>query len=167
MGCTVFISYAHADNEAPNHWLDRVLSFLKPLHRQGSFTVWSDRDIRSGEEWRQKVEEALRSARAAVLLISPNFVASDFVQSSELPALLKRAQEHGLIVLPLIIRRSMYAETVFNYPDPHCGPSKLSLAEFQAVNSPEKPMVGLTQDEQDKVLQRLARRLGELAANPT
>src|SRR5512134_2863135 len=83
------------------------------------------------------------TAQAAVLLISADFFASDFIDETELPPLLAAAQEKGVRVLPLIISASRFGR------DP-------SLARFQAVNSPDRPLNEVPEGEQEKVLERLA-----------
>jgi hypothetical protein len=84
-----FISYAHADNESLNageRWLDRVLAHIKPLVHQKTITTWSDKEIKSGKRWEESIDIAISNASAAVLMISPAFLASDFVRRSELPS---------------------------------------------------------------------------------
>src|SRR5438067_632555 len=76
----VFISYSHEDKE----WLDRVQVHLKPLERDHAISVWSDKQIQAGSRWRQEIERALQKTRIAVLLISADFLASDFIANDEL-----------------------------------------------------------------------------------
>src|ERR1044071_5703536 len=104
----VFVSYAHEDNESPDpnqRWLDRLLQMLKPLNLQDEVCAWSDQDIKPGQGWGAAITGQLEHyAEAAVLLISPAFLASDFIRNSELPVLLKRAQDDGVLVLSVILR---------------------------------------------------------------
>src|SRR5262245_13899051 len=88
----IFISYAHVDNAATDRkhrWLTRLLEVLKPLVRQDELTTCSDQDIKIGQDWHQHIQAHLQGAKAAVLLVSPAFLASDYIANNELPVLLK------------------------------------------------------------------------------
>jgi len=77
----IFISYSHKDYR----WRDALLTALKPLEREGVIPkAWSDRDIRASENWRLSIQQALARAKVAILLISPDFLASDFIADEEL-----------------------------------------------------------------------------------
>jgi len=113
----VFVSYAHEDNQSPDRWLDRLLQTLKPLRLNNMICTWSDKDIELGSDWRRGIDFQLeRYAEAAVLLVSPAYLASDFIRSSELPVLLRWKQESGLLVIPMILRHRLFAEALFRYP---------------------------------------------------
>ena len=96
---SVFISYSHADEV----WKDRVVKQLRVLEPEGNFEVWDDRRIVAGDDWYPAIERALTEARAAILLISDDFLTSRFILGEEVPRLLKRRQEAGLRVIPLIV----------------------------------------------------------------
>jgi hypothetical protein len=84
----VFISYAHADNQSSDpqkRWVDRFIQFLKPLVRQEDFTLCSDQEIKIGQAWHEHIKAHLNGAKAVVLLVSPAFLASDYLTNSELP----------------------------------------------------------------------------------
>ncbi len=165
-GFTVFISYAHEDNESSDpskQWLNRLLQHLQPLVFQKQVRAWSDTAIKPGERWQEAISQQLEKAKVAVLLVSPAFLASEFIRNSELPVLLKKAEERGLTVLPIILRRSLFTSTTFKYPDPLNGPEELSLKIFQAANSPDKPLNAMQEHEQDEVLVSIAQRIRELA----
>jgi len=159
----VFVSYAHEDNEgkeAKERWLDRLLQMLKPLKLNDQVCAWSDKDIQPGRNWKEAIEFQLREyAKAAVLLVSPAFLASDFIRNGELPVLLKRSEDEGLTVIPVILRSCLFEEAKFRYPDHEVGPQTVSLSVFQAINSPKRPLVSMTEGEQDEVLKAIGLQL--------
>jgi tetratricopeptide (TPR) repeat protein len=99
-GPTVFISYSHQDET----WKDQLVRQLKVLELEGAFEVWDDRKIAAGDGWRSEIETAMARARAAVLLISADFLISEFIRGTEVPQLLQRRAKDGLRVIPLIVR---------------------------------------------------------------
>ena len=95
----LFISYSHLDRG----WLELLKTHLALLIRWGLVHVWSDTRIGAGNRWREEVESALRESDSAVLLITPDFLASDFIWNEELPMLLAH-QKQGMQILPLITK---------------------------------------------------------------
>lgn len=159
------MSYAHADNESDDpkeRWLDRFLQFLRPLVRQQDLTVWSDKDIKVGDRWHERIQAQLENARAVVLLVSPAFLASDYIANNELPVLLKNAADRGTVIVPIIISPCLYEETKFKYPDPRNGPNEFTLASIQSANPPSKTLVEMAEGEQNRVLLKVAKHLAEL-----
>lgn len=142
----IFVSYSHADAD----WLRRLQVHLKPLERAGTIEWWDDTRILPGMVWRDEIEKALAAADIGVLLVSADFLASDFVANHELPPLLAAAQNKGLTILSLIVGPSLFQHT----PE---------LSRFQAVNPPSRPLVGLSKVEQGTVLVALANRIRALA----
>jgi tetratricopeptide (TPR) repeat protein len=97
---TVFISYSHKDEV----WKDHLVTHLGVLQQEDILDVWDDRRIGAGEDWYQKIEEAIAKARVAVLLVSADFLTSKFIRSKEIPNLLERRDEEGLRIFPVIIK---------------------------------------------------------------
>ena len=142
----LFISYSHQDKD----WLTKVQPHIEVLEKMGiAVNLWDDTQIKAGMRWKEEIEKALASAKVAVLLVSTDFLNSDFISRDEVPALLKAAQEDGATILPLILKPCLYT----SYPD---------LKEYQAVNDPSKPLSTLRKSEQDKILVALSQRIIEL-----
>jgi TIR domain len=96
----VFVSYSHRDGK------DGVMTSLRPLEKLGLISLWADDRILPGDDWLKEIDSALAEATAAVLLISPHFLASDFIMERELPVLLARAEAGRLTLLPVFLRAS-------------------------------------------------------------
>ena len=82
----VFVSYSHADTE----WVQRLKVLLKPVVRTRRLRVWADSHIRIGHDWHRDITAAIERTRVALLLVSADFLASDFIIDEELPALIRR-----------------------------------------------------------------------------
>jgi len=167
---SVFISYAHADNESDDpkkRWLDRFLKFLKPFVRQEDFAVCSDRELGIGDDWHMHIQAHLAGAKAAVLLVSPDFLASDYIADNELPPLLKDAADKGVKIFSIVISPCSFARTKFKYPDPRTGPKEFKLSSLQAANSPSKTLVEMDEGEQNRVFTEVAEQLADLLATKT
>src|SRR5262245_41221940 len=146
----VFVSYSHTDNE----WLKRVQIHLKDLTRRGLVELWDDTKIQSGAQWQEDIKGALESAKVAVLLISADFIASNFIAEDELPPLLAAAEKDGVIILPLILSPSRYEKIE-------------SLSKYQSVNPPSKPLAGLPKVEQEAYLVKLSEDVLRAIAEPS
>ncbi len=141
----IFISYHYADLK----WLEKLRTHLMPLMRSRALTIWDDTKIKQGENWQDEIDKAISEAEVAVLLISPDYLASDYVLNNELPPLLQDAEENGLKVIPIVLRPSLFAET--------------EIARFQSINDPAQPLSGLALQQQEEVLVKIALRIAEVA----
>lgn len=138
----IFISYSHQDKK----YLDRLLKHLKVFQKQNNnYEVWSDKKINLGDKWKNEIEEALSKASVALLLVSTDFLASDFVVDEELPKLLRKSSAEGTLMIPIILSPCLFEDS--------------QLGEFQAINSPEEPLTAMTEAEQDQVFVNLLKQL--------
>jgi hypothetical protein len=96
---TVFISYSRKDTA----WKDRLVRQLGVLERERDLEIWDDQRIAAGDAWRNEIEGAMKKATVAVLLISADFLISDFVRGKEIPRLLQLRAANGLRIIPLIV----------------------------------------------------------------
>ena len=95
----VFVSYSHKDLK----WKERLLVQLSVLQKEHLLDVWDDGRIDAGGDWYSEIQQALASAKVAILLVSANFLSSDFVLKEEVPQLLERRHKEGLGVIPVVI----------------------------------------------------------------
>ena len=105
----IFLSYAHED-EVYREKLSRQLSTLR---RVGRATIWSDQDIPAGENWELAIKAHLLTAEVILLLISSDFIASDYCYSIEMEDAVQRAQNNQACVIPIILRPVHWRETPF------------------------------------------------------
>jgi tetratricopeptide (TPR) repeat protein len=154
---SVFICYAHVDNAPRKRWLDRLRVHLAPFVRHTEIAVWSDQNLETGQKWDEEIARQLQTARVAVLLVSPDFLASEYIANSELPVLLKRAHDDGMTILPLLLYPSAYQYARFKWPDPKDGPNDLTLSSIQAAGSPSETLSEMKRPKQDRVLVELAK----------
>ena len=96
---TLFISYAHRDEELKSQ-LDKHLT---PLKLQKVIDKWSDRQIEGGQDWAHQIDSNLKSADIILLLVSPDFVSSDYCAGIELKAAMTRYRDGDAIVVPVIL----------------------------------------------------------------
>jgi hypothetical protein len=139
----VFISYSHKDRR----WLDRLLVHLKPIEREGRFDLWDDTKIAAGQRWKDELRDALETAKVIVLLVSADYLASDFIIEEELPALLDRTSASGTTIIPVILSPSLFNHT--------------NLGMFQAINSPEHPVCNMSPIEQETMFVRVSQTILE------
>ena len=140
----IFISYSHTDK----CFLEELTVFLRPLKYRVYLDIWEDTKIKVGQHWRAEIENALRQSIIGILLISPDFLASDFIEKYELPVLLGKAEKNQCIILPVIISTSLY--------------NKLELSKFQAVNDPEIPLDKVDKSERGQTWMKVADRIIEI-----
>ena len=129
----VFISYSHQDSK----YLKRLLVHLVTLERGGMIDIWSDTKIVPGANWHDEIRQAIDSARVAVLLISADFLASQFIAENELHPLLAAAKTQGTTILPVILSP--------------CDIESSNLSQFQAVNSLSNPLTKMNRHQKEEL----------------
>src|SRR5215467_8015076 len=77
---------------------------LSPLLHQGFIDVWHDRNISAGSDWEQEIKEQLNAAQIILLLVSPDFMASNYINNVELKRAIERHQRGEARVIPIILR---------------------------------------------------------------
>lgn len=102
----IFVSYSHKDEREK----EKLLTHLGVLQREGFVDLWSDDCIGAGADWVSEIDEAMAQARVAILIITANFLTSDFILGQEIPTLLKRRQSEGLTVFPVIAKACAWQE---------------------------------------------------------
>jgi small GTP-binding protein len=96
----VFISYSHTDESLCNE----LIKHLKPLERENIIGPWHDRKIGAGSEWKGEIDQHLESAGIILLLVSPDFMASDYCYDIEMKRALERRDKGEAAVIPIALR---------------------------------------------------------------
>jgi hypothetical protein len=96
----LFYSYSHKDEELR----DQLDTHLKLLQRQKVIDVWHDREIGAGTEWKDAIDDNLETADIILLLISADFLASDYCFDVEMRRAMERHEEKSAVVIPVSLR---------------------------------------------------------------
>lgn len=96
----VFYSYAHQDKKLR----DELAKHLSGLQRQGIITGWHDGEIGAGSEWDVQLKKHLNLSDIILLLVSPDFIASDYCYCREMKQALERHQRGEAYVIPILLR---------------------------------------------------------------
>lgn len=106
----VFFSYSKKDKTL----LDELLIQLAPLRRSGKVEPWHDRDLKPGEEWDQAICDKLAEAYVIVLLVSPDFLATDYIWEVEIKEAMERHERREARVIPILLRPSDWTNMPFS-----------------------------------------------------
>lgn len=105
----LFISYSHQDDSSR----EKLEGHLKILKRQGILDTWNDRAIEVGQDWEEEIRKALDRADIVLLLISSDFLASDFCYGSELKRAMARHRSGDARVVPVFLRACDWKDEEF------------------------------------------------------
>ena len=139
----IFISYSHQDES----YKDELQSWLKSLQYSIEINVWEDRQILIGNDWMAEIAKGMEAADFIILLISKDFLASDFIQDIEVKRAFERHEIGDAVVMPVIIRPCFWQQK--------------PISDVQVVPKDGKPVT--TFEDQDEawleVLQRIKERI--------
>jgi len=156
---SIFICYSHQDKG----WRDRLLKFLEPLNDEEKI-VWSDLDIQPGDIWDEKIKDSLSQVTIAMVLVSQDLLNSRYVKNEELPRILKRREEEGVLIIPIFLRHSTVKSVSFKYTNEEGIEQRFYLHQFQSPsnNSPSNPLCDLKKSEYEKVFVSVEDKLRSL-----
>ena len=135
----VFISYSHEDKL----YLKDVQRHFNPFLNKINY--WDDSRIEPGQKWKEEIKKALKVTKVGILLVSTDFLGSDFIRDEEIPELLETAEKEGGVILIVILKPCLFEE--FD-----------NLNKFQAMNSPSRPLSKMSDDEKEELLVNLVRQ---------
>jgi internalin A len=96
----LFYSYSHKDEGLRNE----LETHLKLLQRRGLIDTWQDRKIEAGDDWKRRIDDNLERADIILLLVSSDFIASDYCYEIEMKRALERQEKGEAVVIPVIVR---------------------------------------------------------------
>ena len=148
----VFVSYSHKDERL----LNELKTHLSPLRRLNLIETWDDRSIEAGEDWREEISANLERADIILLLVSADFIDSDYCYEKEMGRALERHEKREARVVPVIVRAAKWEMIP-------------QLAKLQAVPKGGKPVRDWP--NKDKAWKDVSDRIqkmieGMLAADP-
>lgn len=144
----VFISYSRKDEK----WRARLQTFLKPAVDSGLISLWDDRQLETGDKFNEEINRAIDKASVAVLLISAEYLASDWVVKMEAPALLERMEAGGVRIFPILLRSCPWQSVYW-------------LGRLQ-IFSADKPLAERSRVTQDKLFSEAVKQILDLAQSP-
>ena len=147
MSVKIFFCYAHEDEEL----LNKLKAHLTPLQRQGLIATWHDRDINAGDEWEQEIKEQLNSAQIILLLVSPAFIVSDYVNNVELKRAIERHDRGEARVIPIILRH------VYWRGEP--------LGKLRALPTDGKPVISIYWHDEDEAFFDMVEGIRKIVLN--
>src|SRR5438045_5413886 len=109
MPVEIFCCYAHKDEAL----LNKLKTHLTPLQREGLIDVWHDRNISAGTEWEREIGQHLNTARIILLLVSPDFIDSDYCYGVEMKRAMERHERGEARVIPVILRPVYWKKAPF------------------------------------------------------
>jgi CheY-like chemotaxis protein len=139
----VFVCYARRDHV----YADEITKYIRALEGIG-IQPWVDTDIDLGRDWEMEIARALSEAKAAVCLVSIDFISSEYIRAVELPKLLKAADEKRLCLIP-----------VFIGPVDVSTLERAGLLRFQGLNQPDSPIAPMPKSRRQQCWANLSKRL--------
>ena len=140
--CAVFLSYSHDDRD----WRRKFTVMLEPDVRNHGLELWDDTQIPVGGDWRRDIDDGVRRAGVALLLVTGSYLASRFIMEEELPALVA----HGVRLVPVLVKACRW------YREPR-------LAEVQWAHDPGRDGPVASSADPEGQIVRVCDRLLELA----
>lgn len=134
----VFVSYSHADIQ----YLNDIKRHFKPFK---NIEFWDDSKIQPGSKWKDEIEQGMKKAKVAILLLSTDFFGSEFITSKEVPAVLEASQKEGLTILTVILKPCPFEE----FPN---------INQYQAMNPPSNTVLGMQELERETLYMNLVKQ---------
>src|SRR5437588_9488196 len=159
MSLEIFCCYSRKDQKL----LHDLTNHLMSLQRQGLITLWADTDINAGNEWEKEIAKHLNTAQIILLLVSPDFMASEYINSIEMKRAMERHEAGEAQVIPIILRPVYWTDAPF--------------AKLQVLPKDAKPITkwsdkdaalnNVTEGICKSIDEMSKRRLQDLPATPT
>lgn len=106
---SVFISYSHRDEGM----CEELINHLSSMRREGLINHWHDRKLLPGDDWEQNIDDNLVNAQVILLLVSSDFIASDYCFEVEMKTALEKHYKGEAVVIPIILRSCDWKKCLF------------------------------------------------------
>jgi hypothetical protein len=146
MAWRVFYSYSHKDTEFRN----QIGTFLAPLRHNNKIVEWHDRKIEPGANWQNEISVQLDSAHLILLLISADFLASDYCFGVEVEKAMRRLKRGEVRIAPILLKPCLWRESPFS--------------ELQIIPRDAKSITSW--GSFDEALNEVASEIGKLVSEP-
>ncbi len=137
----IFISYSRNDKQ----WLEELRKPLRLLENHYDVEVWDDTRFQTGKVWQKELESFIKNCKVAILMVSENFLASEFIIKKELPDILDKARNNGLEIFPIVWD--------------HCVFGISPLAKYEAFNDPKYPLEKEELRERKRILSEAVEKI--------
>jgi hypothetical protein len=98
----IFISYAHKDDAYFRIFKEGIESHSSSI-KNPKWKIWCDREIPSGTLWHEAIQNEVQHSDMAILLVSANFLSSDYIETNEFLEFLNRIEKNGFIFFPILL----------------------------------------------------------------
>lgn len=95
--------------------VEGLRKLLKLDEQAGVVRYWADTYLHTGQTWEQEIEKAIARADVFLLLLTPNFMASDYIYKTELPKIEDRVRDHGGLISPVLMRDCVWEHKLGRY----------------------------------------------------
>ena len=146
----VFIGYSNQDKK----WRESLQKRIEILELEGHFSNFDDNPINPVADQLPTIERRLHEADIAIIIISANFLTSNFIRTKEIPTLLRSREQQGMRLIPLILEPCAWRET-------------LELDFMRGGGKDDVPLSSLSQAKQEKALAKLAGEIASILDRPT
>ena len=156
---TIFVSYARSDASARNALVKQLEVALSGT----GLRLFADSSIEIGEEWKDRIREELDRARIVVLLVSADFLTSEFVQQVEIPRAALAARRREAVIACLFVQHCRANRFVIHVDDPEEGGFDVRVTDYQGLNDPDEPLMARKGAKRAQLLAEVSGQIVKLA----
>ncbi len=157
---TIFVSYSRADSSGR----DALVKHLEVvLGKPPRVRIFADTSIETGEEWRNRIRDEMDRALVVVLLVSADFLTSEFVQSVEIPRAALAARRGEAVIACLYVRHCAANVFHIHVDDPNGEGFDIRVTDYQGLNAPNSPLMARKGAKREQLLAQAAGEIVELA----
>ena len=119
-----------------------MVNHLSALKRIDKISVWNDENLRGGDNWNETIKEQLRNAEVILLLISSDFIASEYIWDVEVKSAIERHYKGEAKVIPIFLRK--------------CNFKGMPFEKLQGYPKNAMPITSFPEREQDEAFSQVA-----------